>query len=230
MPPKKPGKGTGPAIVPKKGKSHRPSTNLTKVKPKTEQRFAKVLRSRPLSTQRVHSIAKQIYAEYHWKSTAKHEAPTKAVNAMSEALLNLYAHAINTKPGQKITARQLANGIRLMKLTRAGLNVKGTNDVVANKTRRVFERLANGKTRALLEQLEKVAFEQADGKLSKNYDAKIKQLETEHKHAYWKDSSGRKRKIPLDDLAKMVKFGSLKIAVELSETNGALNLWLKKNK
>ncbi len=224
MPPKKPSHGAAK----KKGESHRPSTNLTKVKPKTEQRFAKVLRSRPLSTQRVHSIAKQIYAEYHWKSTAKHEAPTKAVNAMSEALLNLYAHAINTKPGQTITARQLANGIRLMKLTRAGLNVKGTNDAVANKTRRVFERLANGKTRALLKNLEKLAFEQANGKLSKNYNTKIKQLETEHKHAYWKDSGGRKRKIPLDDLAKMVKFGSLKIAVELQETNGVLRLWLNK--
>ena len=217
-----------PNIDPKKGKSHRPSTNITKVKPRVEKRFAEVLRSRPLSTQRVHSIAKNIYAEYHWKSTSSHNAPEKAVNAMSEALLNLYAHAINAKSEQNVTARQLTNAIRLMKLTRAGLNIKGGGDKVTNKTRRVFERLANGKTRALLENLEKLAFEQADGKLSTSYNKKIKKLETEHKQAYWKDPAGRKRKIPLDDLAKMVKFGSLKIAVELQETNGVLRLWLGK--
>ncbi len=221
-------KKPGPNIGPKKGGSHRPSTTKTTVKPRTEKRFANVLRSRPLSTQRVHSIAKQIYAEYHWNPNPEHKAPEKAVNAMSEALLNLYAHAINTKPGQTVTARQLANGIRLIKLTRVGLNVKGSNDTVVNKTRRIFEKLSNGKTRELLAHLEKIAFEQADGRLSKNYKAKIKKLEAEHKHAYWKDSTGRKRKIPLDDLAKMVEFASYRTATQLQEANSMLRLWLGK--
>lgn len=218
MPSKKPSRN-----MPQKERGkHRPNTGLTKVKPRIEKRFAKVLRSRPLTIQRVHSIAKQIYAEYHWKSNATHVAPEKAVNAMSEALLNLYAHAINVKQGQTITARQLANAVRLMKIT------SSPTKPGIEKTRKVSEKLANGKTRALLENLEKIAFEQAGGRLLENYKARITKMKTEPKQTYWKDSTGRKRKIPFNDLAKLVEFASYKTATQLHEANGVLAVWLGK--
>ncbi len=208
----------------KKGNRHRPNTKQTKVKPRTEKRFAKVLQSKtqPLSAQSVHSIAKKIYAEYHWKPDADHKTPEKAVNAMSEALLNLYAQALNIRTGQKINARQFANAIRLIKITNSEMKFG------IEKTRRISEKLANGKTTALLENLEKIAFEQASGQLLKNYNKEIKNHETQHKHEYWKDNLGRNRKIPLKDLAKLVNFASHKTATRLYETNSVLRLWLGK--